>query len=236
MPEIPKVGEVWTCTLDPSNKTPALIASVVGQHVTFVSLTGVRVPVLWRDGLPWRKSHTPTFSQACSREGCRREAFVAYERPPNDHIEVVCPYHIPRGTQSKILEFPELNAGFFVGETCGRCHVEAVEVFTGIPRIEYTRLSIWSCQHCGDWWMRVKWPPGHEAPPLTEADARTLVPSDFQFAGLKEVDSIALRKSERPRTGAGYKVSLKVDPTATLKTVREFRDMYDYLLQDDMFI
>lgn len=217
----PRVGEIWACTLTPV-QTPALVASSIGNNVVFVGLTGVRVPMLWRDGLPWVKQGEPPFGQACSREGCRRDAFLGYGRPPRNVQEVVCPYHLPRGTECEILSHPNIHAPFFSGDQCEQCNVDAIEVFPEIPPPEFERLGVWTCQQCGRWWMRVRW-EGHE---FSESTAASLVPPGYRFVRYR------LEHADQQSRRAFYWVQLSHDPTHVFQGL-PVRNMFDYLLQDD---
>jgi hypothetical protein len=155
MPIIPKVGEWWEFTATGLG-SGGFVASVVGQHVVFVSETGTRIALMWRDAISslWTKrADVPTTAQPCSRVGCRREAFLVYERP-GVRMEVVCPYHLPRGVKSAFTT--HVNTVTLEGDKCPTCEIDGIEVFGELPRGVYDHTSHWNCGLCNAWWITMR--------------------------------------------------------------------------------
>jgi len=146
MADFPSFGEVWTNTFV---GVDGIVSKVEGEVVTFVSLVGVRAPMVFRPGI-WRlKSPAPSITQKCSHMGCGERGFIAYQRPSAKLPEVVCPLHIPRGVQSVIIT-ERCEAQYFEGKICS-CNEDGIEVIGEIPVDQ--QGTLWNCQVCGRWWV-----------------------------------------------------------------------------------
>lgn len=185
MPQIPKVGEIWTNTI---TKADGIVAYVevdpLNTLVTFVSLTGMQsVMDFHRNYVPWEfkrenikdtirdNGETPEswlFSPEsphyllCSSQGCRNPALVYYQRPLKG-LEVACPIHIPKGVQSSLIdstfieELPYFNIHSFQSQKCKQCSRDATEVIGEVPYGMWDNQgTLWNCQKCGTWWVYIK--------------------------------------------------------------------------------
>jgi hypothetical protein len=151
----PEIGEIW---FNGALGRRALIAKVTDDLVFFASLTGTRVSMSRRSAeLAWKLERAvPENIQACSSQGCSLPAFICYERPLKEQ-EVVCPFHIPRGVQSRLLDQTEtFKRDFFESERCDRCGEDGTEVFGELPPADFKHTTMWNCQFCNTWWVRGK--------------------------------------------------------------------------------
>jgi len=187
---LPAFGETWTNT---HVQTDGIVFGVVEKVVTFVSLTGVRVPISFdrRDSGWTFKSAIPTLTQTCTRRDCPHPGFLTYKRNPRaTNLEVVCPLHIPRGTGSQKLSalVPGVTLDW---ETCWGCHQDAQEVIGEIhqaylgPSYEpFTRM--WLCSRCNVWCVKSLLDHRHRHSELTSSNLLSFLSGRFNVLRIDE--------------------------------------------------
>ena len=173
----PNLDELW--------KTPTgdvgVISDIRGMTVVFLSLTGVRVSVAWRNSLKltgWKRTKDPIPSyrvkNKCPRHGCERIAFLAYER--RDVTELVCPYHAPRGAQLRVTELQQ-EVPSRPWSRCNSCNHDGFEVLGEQQHYQQSphASQLWTCRYCGKYWLVL------EAP--DQATALLSIPCGYSLDG-----------------------------------------------------
>jgi hypothetical protein len=165
---IPRFGELWVIGLQHVEGIVCEVSEAKSAQgyprVTFVSLTGNRAALTVTPSFACTlKRVSIQHTSTCDRFGCTCAAVVAYKRDPRLPDEFVCPKHIPRGVQSRLLDDLNLNIAaardtYMIGrltvwQNCVKCGNDAIEVLGEVPR--GLPATMWNCGVCGEWWCHL---------------------------------------------------------------------------------
>jgi predicted RNA-binding Zn-ribbon protein involved in translation (DUF1610 family) len=230
----PCFGETW---VHPKGNVHGIVAKTDATMTTFVSLTGVRVPLhttnvhhVWNF-----VNDLPTYHIGCSRKGCERPAFIQYERPLQKDVEVVCPLHVPRGIRSKIKEDQPNSivlTATFEGQKCYKCGEDATEIMGELP-IE-DKSSMWQCQTCGQWWIYREFTDRELQDKLFSPSVSVIrkVAEEIKLPGFITLQTDAWQ--DHLRRSLIYVVFVKPKALTQLKGLQPLT-IYDYVKLDDQF-
>lgn len=204
--DVPRLGEFWRTAAGDTG----VVSEVRDSTIIFISMTGVRFAVAWRKSLTdvgWRRQQESPWVNLyskCLRQGCEREAFLAYNRPLLEETpELACPFHAPRGTQLRVAE-----TGYVASESrswpqCDSCKQDGFEVFGELRRSQQKQSGLWTCRYCGKWWMTTTVDHPNT---LTNLTALLSIPEGYRLNGghaLEHVDPMTQQSF--------YRLALRLD-------------------------
>ena len=202
----PNLDEIWST---PTGEI-GVVSDIRAPHVTFLSLTGVRATVQWRAALDWKRTNDriPATANTCPRQGCKRQAFLAYER--DSLTELICAYHAPRGVQLRVtnLERPFVTRPWY---QCESCKYDGYEVLGELQQYHQppNQSRLWACRFCVRHWAIIEVP---HTQVLTALTAVLSIPCGYRLDGDFTLESI------NPDSQKTYRLPLRNDGP------RAFRD------------